>query len=222
MALLQLVERHVAPEPGVRVHGDPGTAREHPVDVLVEDLLGAAEGRDAPRHVAAEHVGQLVHVNRVAGLREILRRRQARRAAADDPDRLRLRDRHRRQAVGRAELVHDEALQVADRERPVGVGTAAGRLAGRVADPAADRGEGVRRGDRLERLLDLPLPDVGDVRGRVRADRAGDLAGRRDEVRVEDVVHRRELVGDRRRRDPLDAVDVRLGRVGELRSLIAP
>ena len=179
----------------VEMHGDPRAAGEHPVDVLVEDLWRAAERGDAPGHVAAEHPGQLVDVDRVARLREILRGGQAGRAAADDADRLRLRDRHGGRAMRRAELVHHVALQVADRERPVRVGAAAGRLARRVADPAADRRERVRRGDRLERLLDLPLPDVRDVGGRVGSDRAGDLTRRGDEVGVVDVVGQRELGG---------------------------
>ncbi len=216
VALLQLVQRDARAEARSEVDGDARAAREHPVDVLVEHLLRAAEGGDAPRHVAAEHVRELVEVDGVPRLRQVLRRRQPGRAAADDADGLRLRDRHRRQPVRGAELVHHVALEVADRERAVGVGAAAGGLARGVAHAAADGRERVRRRDRLERLLELALPDVGDVARRVRADGTGHLARRGHEVRVVDVVARRELRRHGRRRDALGAVDVGLGRRREL------
>ena len=90
MAFLQLLQRDAAVEPDAEVNGDARAARQHAVDVLLEDLGRAAEGGDAPGHVAAEHVGQLVHVHGVAGFGEILRGGQPGRPAADDPDRLRL------------------------------------------------------------------------------------------------------------------------------------
>ena len=196
--LLQLVECDVTAERAVQVHFDPRAMRQHAVDVLLHRGLRQAKARDTPVHHAAELIGGLVHVHLVTGLGEIVRGGKARGAGADDGDGLVLADRDRRQRVTRPERFEHVALEVADRDRAVAVGAAAGRLAGRVADAAADRAERVGRGDRLERFLELALPDVGDVRRRVGAYRAGDLARRRDEMNVRGIVFEVRRRGDRK------------------------
>ena len=175
------------------MHLDPGAVPEHPVDVFLEHLGGQPERRNAPDHHAAEPVGQLVDVDLIARLGEILGGRQPRRAGPHDADRLFLGHGHRGQVIVLAQSLHHEALEVADRERPVTLGPPAGGLAGRIAHPPADRAERVGRGDRLERLLESLLPDVGEIGGGIRADRAGDLAGRWHVIGIA------RIVGDVRR-----------------------
>ena len=83
-----------------------------------------------------------------------------------------------------ADPVHDETFEVADLQRAVGFHAPAGRLAGCVADSAADRAEGVGHRDRFEGLLVLAFPDEADVRGGVGADGAGHMTGSGYEVQI--------------------------------------
>ena len=186
--LLELFEGYLMSEPGVEVHLDARAVIEDSVHVLLDDPHWKPEGRDAPDHHAAEAVGHLVEVHFVARLGQVLRGGHARRPRTDDAHRLVLRDLDGRQMVILSELIHDEALEIADRQGAVGVGAAAGRLARGIANPAADGTERIGGGDRLEGLFDLVFPDVGDVGRRVRADGAGHLTGRRHEVGVVGVV----------------------------------
>ncbi len=74
--------------------------------------------------------------------------------------------------------VGGKALQVADGDRGIDLGAVAFRLAGVLADAPADRRQGTLLADDLVGLLEAPLADKGDVRLRVDAGRAGELAGR--------------------------------------------
>ena len=203
MALLELREAHVAPERGVEVHLEPRATLLQPLHVLVDDAGRKPEGRNPPDHHPPEAVRHLVDVHRVAGDAQVVRGHQPRRARAHDADALAPRDRRRRRAVRRPELVHHEALQVPNLHRPVAVDPPARGLARRVAHPPADGAERIGGGNRLERALVVLVPDVGDVRRRVGADGTGDLARRGHVVHVAGVV----LVLRRRVRHQ-DAVDV--------------
>ena len=173
----------VAAERGFEMQRDAGAALQDAGDVLFDHRGGQAEVGDAPeRHAAGLRLG-LVEVDGVTGERDVLRRRQAGGAGADDRHALRLGDGHRRQFETRAEGIEHPALQRADGDRAVGGGAAAGGFAGRVADAAADRRERIGGGDRLEGGVLVALPDQADVGGDVGADRAGDLTGRRLVVR---------------------------------------
>ena len=129
VALLELVQGQVAPERGVEVNLHPRTAPGHAVDVLLNDSGRQPERRNAPDHHAAEPVGHLVDVHRVARDRELVRRGQPGRPGAHHGDALRMPHRHRRRVVVVAHLIHDEALEIADLDGPVGIGAPAGRLA---------------------------------------------------------------------------------------------
>ena len=78
--VLELVQGDARPSAQVEVDVDTRAAPKDPVDVLVEDPRRATEGRDAPGHIAAEQVRELVDVHLEAGFGEVLRRGQARRA----------------------------------------------------------------------------------------------------------------------------------------------
>ena len=167
---------------------DARTVLEHALGVFLDYSRRQAEGGDAPDHHAAEPVGGLIDVDRVAGLGEVLGSGEPGRAGTDDAHGLGPGDRHRRQVMVAPELLHDEALEVADGDRAVGGGAPARRLARGVAHPPADRAERVCRGDRLVGLLEFLLPDVGEIGRGVGADGAGDLARRGDEVQIVGVV----------------------------------
>jgi hypothetical protein len=188
VSFLQALQGDVPAERAVQVDLEPRAARGQAVQVFLDDPRRQAKGGDAPHHHTAQAVGHLVDVHLVARGAEVVRRHQAGRPAADDRDGLLPGDRDRRRVIVAPHLVHDEALEIADLQGAVAGGTAAGGFAGRIAHPPADRAEGVGGGNRLKSLGKLALPDVGDVGGRVGADGTGDLAGRRDEMRVAGVV----------------------------------
>ena len=90
VALLELIQRHVAPERRLQMNLHPGAAPHHAVEVLIDDAGRQAEGRDAPDHHAAEAVRHLVDMHRVARDREVVRRGQPGRARAHHGDALRV------------------------------------------------------------------------------------------------------------------------------------
>ena len=83
-----------------------------------------------------------------------------------------------------AQLVHDEALQIANCDGAIAIGAAAGGFARRVAHAATNGAEGIGGGDGLESFLHLAFPDITDIGGRIGADGARHLAGRGNEVDV--------------------------------------
>ena len=126
--------------------------RSQVLDVLVDDRLRQAVLGDAVAEHAADRVQRLEDRHRVAELREIARRRQARRARADDRDLLGpARDGlHGPVRRVRALPVRDEALEPADRDRLLLAQDHAVQLALVLdrADAAADRREEVPPPDR--------------------------------------------------------------------------
>ena len=79
-------------------------------------------------------------------------------------------------------LLHDEALDLPDRQRLVQVGPDAGVLAQVVADPAEDGGQRVVQASDADRLGELPRADGGHVAGHLLVHRALVEAGRGDAV----------------------------------------
>ena len=188
MALLQLVQRHVLAQRHAAMQVNVRAMLEQALHVLGDDAGRQAEAGNAPHHHAAGLVHHFVDVDFEARFGEVLRRGEAGGACTNDADRLLAGDLYRGQVMVVAQLVHHVALQVADGDRAIRVGAAAGGLAGRVADAAADRGEGVRRRDGLEGLGVFLFPDEADVGRRVGAYGARHLAGGGHEVRVLHIV----------------------------------
>ena len=174
---------------------DAGAALLQAHQVLVDDAGRQAEGGNTPGHHAAGPVGHLIDIDLEAGDRQVMGGDQAGGAGTDDGNALVAGDVCHLGLEAVAQLFHDEALEIADLQGPVARRAAARRLAGRVADPAADRAERVGRGDRLEGLGEAAFPDIGDVGRRVGAHRAGDLTRRRDEVEIGGVVGELVLEG---------------------------
>ena len=188
VTLFELVERNVPAQCSLEMDPQPFALVGQSLDVLVDHPTGQAEGGNPPRHQATQAIAHLIHVDGVAGDAQIVGGGEACRSGTHDADRLGTRDRYWRRVAAVTDLVHDEALEVADLQRAVAVGAAAGRLAGSVADASADGAEGVGGGDGLKGFGVLPLPDQGDVGGSIRAHRTGDLTGGGHKVRVPRVV----------------------------------
>ena len=136
------------------------------LDVLVDDRLRQAVLGDAVAEHAADRVQRLEDRHRVAELREIARRREARRARADDRDLLGpARDGlHGPVRRVRALPVRDEALEPADRDRLLLAQDHAVQLALVLdrADAAADRREEVPPPDRARGALEVAQRDAAD------------------------------------------------------------
>ena len=193
VALLEFIQRHVLAQRHAAMQVNARAVLEQALHVLGNDVGRQAEARNTPHHHAAGLVHHLVDVHFEARFGQVLRGSEAGGARTDDANRLLAGDLHRRQVVVVAELVHHVALEVADGQGAIAFGAAAGGFAGRVADAAADRGEGVRRGDGLEGLGELLFPDIADVGGGVGADGARHLAGGGHEVRVLHIIACRRL-----------------------------
>ena len=177
VALAQLLERDVAADLDVVVElhavlGDP-------VDVELDDVARAAGRPGTPMRVVPPPDGKrLVDVDLVAPAAELLGGGQAGRPGAD----------HGHAATGRrgdddvvghvvaVVPVDQEALHGADGERLVDVGAAAGLLAGRRADVAADGRDRVRVAGEDVALLEAALGGQHQVAPAVRVDRAAFLA----------------------------------------------
>jgi hypothetical protein len=139
-----------------------------PADLGVEDLARQPVLGDAVAHHAAGSVAGVVDLDLVAHHRQVVGSGQSGRAGADDQHPVARAD--GRAGVGPALLdgqVSEVALHRVDRDGAVQVGAVAGHLAGVVADPAVDGGEGIVGGELAPRLLLLvgldetqPLLDV--------------------------------------------------------------
>ncbi len=172
---LEVAEGEVAAHRGIQpqVHAEP----DDPGDLGLEDIARQPIRRDPDGHHAAGHAHRLEHRDRIAETGEVVRRRHAGRPAAHDADLLR--SLHGRRLDGRQlAVLGGEALERADRDRFVQHAATAHGLAGRGADPAADRRERIDLGGDGVRVV-VPLRgDEPDVPARVGAGGARDLARR--------------------------------------------
>src|SRR6266511_807910 len=148
--------------------------------LAVDDLAREAEGRDAVLEHAAHHVERLVDRHVGAELHEVGGGGEAGGAGAADRDLAELLREARGRGGLRLRVVADEALEAADADRLDLLADHALRLALRLlrADAAADRGEGVRLLDDLERAVEVADRDVLDERRDVDRHRAARHAGR--------------------------------------------
>ena len=195
MTLLQLIERDILAEGAVQMDLDARAAFEDSVDVFLEHRRRQAVEGYAPGDHAAEYLGELVDMHLEPGQGEILRRGQARRAAADNTDGLVARDGDGRQLDLVAQALHDKTLEIADTDRAVAFGAPADIFARCRTDPRAGRAERVGRGDRLVGFLQLLFPDQRDIGRRVGADRAAQLTGCGNKVLVSRIVRELERIG---------------------------
>ena len=173
--VLEVAEREVAAHRGVEPEVD--AEPDDPGDLVLEHVAGQPIRRDPDGHHPAGDGHRLEHRDRVAEAGEVVRRRHAGRAAADDPDLL---GPARGRRLDRRELavLGGESLEGPDGDRLVEDAATADRLAWSGADPTADRREGVDlRRDRVGIVIS-PGADQPDVATGIRARRAGDLAGR--------------------------------------------
>ena len=148
----QLLRRNVDADVRIRAELDAllGHLRHAPVDEVLLHL----EVGNAVAQQAADAIGLLEQHDVVAGARELLRARQARRARADDRDAL------AGLALGRLRhdpalfpaLVDDEVLDRLDADGIVVDVERARRLARRRADAAGELGEVVGRVQHVERV----------------------------------------------------------------------
>ncbi len=159
----ELLEGDVLPDRGVEVDLHPQLL-DH-LDLRLEDVLGEAVFGDPHGEPAARHGQGLEDVDVVAFDRQIVRRGESRGTGADDGDLLSLLLLDRGDEPGlflEVEVGH-ELLQVHDVDRFIHLSPLAGRLAGVVADPAADDGKGVVFLDELQGFLEFSRRDQGDV-----------------------------------------------------------
>ncbi len=181
-------ENRVKPVPPERLEVPDRRARDD-LDADVRDILdvpgdhvgGQAVGGDRQAQEAARLGRGLEDPDAVADPGQLPGGGQAGRAGAHDRDPLPVRRRHRH--AGAVEVlvvpVVGEALEPADRQRPLQRAAGALGLARGVAGPTEGAREGRRLEDELECLLVLAAADQGDVavgldagRTRVRAGRA--------------------------------------------------
>ena len=162
---------------GLEVHAEVLQA----LDFAADDFARQAERRDAVLQHAADHVQRLVDGDVAAVAHEVGRRRQARRARADDGDLARAGCSKRGgSALRGCGVVADETLEPADRHRLELAADDALRLALRFlrADAAADRREQVGLVDDRQRAVDVAHQQVADEARNVDRDRAALDAGR--------------------------------------------
>ena len=191
VAFLEPVQRDVPAQGNTRVDGETGTAGTQSLHVFLQGAGRQAKRGNAPDHHATRAVRHLVDINPEAGDGKIMGCHQSGRSGSNDADTLFAGDlRCRRHPFG-SELVHDKALEIADLQGTVACRSPTCRFTGCVADASADRTEGIGCRDGLEGLGKPAFPDVRNVGWRVRADRAGDLAGSGYEMPVGGIV--REL-----------------------------
>ena len=183
----QRVERDV--DAGTLAVADLDAEALQDAEILVDLGLRQAVGGDRPADHAAR-VGVLLEDRDAdAGIRQPLRGRQAGRPGPDDGD---ARGRGgRRRARGRLPLLlHDEALDLPDRQRLVQVRPDAGVLAEVVADPAQDGGQRVVQARDADRFGELPRAHGGHVAGHLLVHRALVEAGRGDAVEGSELARR--------------------------------
>ena len=145
-------------------------AVEQPLDLRVELLARQAVVGDAVAQHAAEVLALLEDLDAVAHEGQVVRAREARRAAADDGDALLgggLDD-----GLVVARVLHGVALEAADVHRVVHHAAAAVHLAGVLADEAADQRQRVVLADEAHGLGVAAGLDERDVAGDVHAGRA--------------------------------------------------
>ena len=95
VAGFEFAEAHPGPELGVEMDLDARAVFEHADGVFGDDPRRQPKGGNPPHHHAAQAIGGLIDVDRVARLGEILRGGKAGRAGADDGDGLGAGDRDR-------------------------------------------------------------------------------------------------------------------------------
>ncbi len=173
---------------------DFDAGREDGVDVAVKQVAGEAVGGDAVAQHTAELLVALVNSHLMSHEAQVIRRRQAAGAAADDGDLL-----AGAGAAGGdgdlARLIDGIALEAADVHRVVDHVAAAVSLAGMLAYVAAGDGHGIVLADELDGIGVAPHADEGDIAGDVHAcgaeRHAGDGRGERAEAAVlVDVLHK--------------------------------
>ena len=176
VAIAELLEGDVAADFDVVVElhavlGDP-------VDVELDDVARQPEGRHTDEGRAAAGRQRLVDVHLVTPGAELLGGGESGRARTDDGHAAAAgrRDDDVVRHVVAVVPVDQEALHRADRERLVDVGAAAGLLAGRGADVAADRRDRVRVAGEDVALLEAALGGQHQVAAAIGIDRAAFLA----------------------------------------------
>ena len=193
-------------------------------DVVVDDVVGQAVGRDAERQEPAGALGLLEDLDAVALARELPGGGEAGRARAHDGDLLAvllgLLDGLSRLAGLAVPLVGDEALEAADRQRALELAARALALAGRVARAPERADERRRLQDQVERLVVLAAAHARDVAVRLDARRAL-VAARRDALAADDGLLRHRLREGDERRPPRHHVGVVLVRHGDVAGHLA-
>ncbi len=215
-----VLERGDVVDPRVRL--DLDADRRDVGDVVVDDVVGEAIGRDAEAEHAARPWRRLEDLDAIALACELPGGGEAGRARADDGDLLAvllgLLDRlGLRLAVS---LVGDEALQAADRQRAFELPARALLFARRVARASERTHERRRLEHQIERLVVLTAAHTGDVAVRFDAGRA--LVGaRRDALACDDSLLRHSLRKGDVRCPPRDHVGVELVGHGDVAGHLA-
>ena len=158
------------------------------LNVLLNNASWQAELGDAPGHHPTGAIGHLVDVNGKTRRTQVVGRAQAGRSRAHDSHCLAAANGDWLSNMLCTQLLHNETLEVANLQGPIATLATTGRLTGRIADTATNGAEWVASRDRLEGLRVLFLPDVGDIRRCISANRAGNLARRRHIMPIAGVV----------------------------------
>ena len=155
----------------VHIELDLNAGGEDGVDIAVQIVVRQAVARDAVTQHAAEPLVLFKHRDVIALELEIVRRRKARRSAADDGDRFAVERRARRRGDD-ARALDRVALQPADVDGIVHDLTAAVLFARMLADETADTGERVVLADEPHGVGIALLADESDVARHVHIRRA--------------------------------------------------
>ena len=153
--------------------------RVQSVQLAIEHRSSEPVGRNAIAHQAAKLGLRLKHGDAVAAPAQLERRRQARRAGADDGHmRVALDFGGGKSPAGNERHVADQPLQFADRQRRVETGAVAARFARVVADAPGHGREGVVARQHLPGATEIARPRQRDPLGDVAAHRTRLVAGR--------------------------------------------